>query len=757
MYHELRRKTWSIRRWPCVLGVGLCLLHGTLSTPAKADPIIGSAPQAPVTDVDVPGVPVEAFVPKAARSEAESNRLRAEVLFAMARIKEQRGEMSSALRLYQRAARNDPASVAIVKRIVELAASQGRLNEAVRYAAQATDLDSSSVAWLAEVGAEMAKAGKTKDAIRFLKRAWELEPNAKSVRRVVLRFELGRLNYLAEEFAEASDCFAEVFTAFNSPADYGLTAQSQKALIDSPRTYELFGDAFVKANRADLARDAFQKVDKLDPNETRNAYYTARVAALNGDHAKAVELLEKYAAGKVARDGIAPYELYAKELTAAGKESELFPKLHALLDADPANVALRYFVGQRLHATGQLDEAESTLSPLARGEQTPAEVFPIMASIYLANKNVPRLLDVLGDVAKQTNSLELTDQVARGITENPEIFDQIVALARKRLEEGADSLSAGQRLAIALVALDAKKPEVSSEFFELALKANRENAAQIVLSWGIGMLLQERYAEAEKILRGGIDENLLPQGNPAFHFYLSGALELQGKTDEALTMAAKALEAPEPSPRIESRVPWILYHAKRYQESLASYQQLIQKYDEQFQSEAIRDLMRESRLAVSNLYVLLADLPKAEEMLEQVLDEFPDDPGAMNDLGYLWADQGKNLSTALEMVQKALASDPENFAYQDSVGWALHRLGRNEEAVQYLEKACKQESPDGVLLEHLADILAALGRQEEAKANWTKAIEALQKQGETQKIDVIRKKLDPNAAPAPASESPAKS
>ena len=56
---------------------------------------------------------------------------------------------------------------------------------------------------------------------------------------------------------------------------------------------------------------------------------------------------------------------------------------------------------------------------------------------------------------------------------------------------------------------------------------------------------------------------------------------------------------------------------------------------------------------------LTDQLPEAEEWLEQVLDEFPEDIGALNDLGYLWADQNKHLERALAMVSKAVAAEPD--------------------------------------------------------------------------------------------------
>jgi len=76
-----------------------------------------------------------------------------------------------------------------------------------------------------------------------------------------------------------------------------------------------------------------------------------------------------------------------------------------------------------------------------------------------------------------------------------------------------------------------------------------------------------------------------------------------------------------------------------------------------------------------------------------VLEQFPDDEGALNDLGYLWADQNQHLERAKRMIEKAVAGEPENMAYRDSLGWVLSAWGSGPEAIAELEKAVAARSP----------------------------------------------------------------
>jgi tetratricopeptide (TPR) repeat protein len=219
------------------------------------------------------------------------------------------------------------------------------------------------------------------------------------------------------------------------------------------------------------------------------------------------------------------------------------------------------------------------------------------------------------------------------------------------------------------------------------------------------------------------------------------ALAMDKKTDEALATAREAAEIGEHSARLESRVAWVHYHAKQYPEAQTAYRELIDKFDDDYKSDEVRSVLREARLALSNLCVLQDKIPEAEEWLEQVLDEYPDDTSALNDLGYLWADQGKHLERALTMVEQAVDAEPDNTAYRDSLGWVYYRLKRYPEAVEQLEKATADESPDGVILEHLGDAYMANKQRAKARETWKRAVAAMKKAGEKDKAAKVEKKL----------------
>lgn len=110
-------------------------------------------------------------------------------------------------------------------------------------------------------------------------------------------------------------------------------------------------------------------------------------------------------------------------------------------------------------------------------------------------------------------------------------------------------------------------------------------------------------------------------------------------------------------------------------------------------------------------------------MFSNLLHRDPQNAPALNYLGYMYADSGIHLDESVKLIKRALDIDPTNGAYLDSYGWALFKLGRLEEAEVQIRKALEAIGNDPVVHEHLGDILAAQGRDGEAREHWQHALE----------------------------------
>ena len=69
----------------------------------------------------------------------------------------------------------------------------------------------------------------------------------------------------------------------------------------------------------------------------------------------------------------------------------------------------------------------------------------------------------------------------------------------------------------------------------------------------------------------------------------------------------------------------------------------------------------------------------------------------------------------LDKIEKAIAANPDEPAVQDSMGWALHKLGRNAEALPFLKKAFEGQH-DAEVAAHLATVLWELDKKDEARS-----------------------------------------
>lgn len=73
------------------------------------------------------------------------------------------------------------------------------------------------------------------------------------------------------------------------------------------------------------------------------------------------------------------------------------------------------------------------------------------------------------------------------------------------------------------------------------------------------------------------------------------------------------------------------------------------------------------------------------------------------------------------MIQKAVEQRPDDGYIVDSLGWALYKLGRYQEAIEWLEKAAALIPEDPTINDHLGDAYWQVGRRLDATFQWRHA------------------------------------
>ena len=105
--------------------------------------------------------------------------------------------------------------------------------------------------------------------------------------------------------------------------------------------------------------------------------------------------------------------------------------------------------------------------------------------------------------------------------------------------------------------------------------------------------------------------------------------------------------------------------------------------------------------------------PEAEADFRRALELNPGHPQVLNYLGYSMVEKRVNLDEALDMIERAVAEQPESGYIVDSLGWALYRLGRYDEAIGHMERAAELMPTDPVVNDHLGR--CALGRESQGR------------------------------------------
>jgi tetratricopeptide (TPR) repeat protein len=120
----------------------------------------------------------------------------------------------------------------------------------------------------------------------------------------------------------------------------------------------------------------------------------------------------------------------------------------------------------------------------------------------------------------------------------------------------------------------------------------------------------------------------------------------------------------------------------------------------------------------------------AERKFRDVLAKDPLHAPALNYLGYMLADRGERLDEAVGYIKRALAADPYNGAYLDSLGWAYFRQNKLDLAEVTLKEAAAQRARDSAIQDHYGDLLFTLGRYQDAVSVWQRALD-----GDGEQID----------------------
>ena len=219
------------------------------------------------------------------------------------------------------------------------------------------------------------------------------------------------------------------------------------------------------------------------------------------------------------------------------------------------------------------------------------------------------------------------------------------------------------------------------------------------------------------------------------YFDLASAYEKLRQFDKAIAMLRQARTLSPVDPLVEIRLARSQQDAGNGDEAVRTLQAAVAK----FPKEPAVKLSLASTLERERKY------SDAEVIFRQMIAEDPKNADALNSFGYMLAERGQKLDEAVVFVQRALAIEPDNGAYLDTLGWAYYKQNRFEQAETPLRKAAAQLPTVSVIQDHLGDLLSKRGLLDEAIAAWQKALdgdgESISRSDIDDKIKSARQKL----------------
>ncbi len=541
------------------------------------------------------------------------------------------------------------------------------------------------------------------------------------------RDALTRLRELAPSDIEGMLLLARIHGAMEQPGEAASVLEELVSYHNGNRQLKgLLIDALRRAGRGERAQELLAEMLRLDENNLDASMELAQQASRQGEHSKAIELLEAAAERNPA--SIRVQGALAEEYFRRGVARVRTPQQRSR-DLDDA-----------LRRVRALPEA---------ARSTPA------GQLLLAR--------ILGESDRVAEAIEVLDVLWRELPDDPQVQREF---ARRLMQEGRwDRVrQVGRRLA------------------DRADRSQPDGARQ--LQFGLSLVVEafRRLGEPERAIEVLAGEEA--RSGETIELVLSQAelLAEAGMRRRALAMLRRDIVANdrllEPGEDGEAEVEALTRKAELYVDleaerlARAAYDDLAAGDDvrrlmlaadsrrSQLQfEEAIPYLLRalaavdsgqdtgldveESALRAALLFQLgeaherSRDYDQAAVRFREVIEMQPENSHALNYLGYMWADNNENLEQALELIRRAVDLDPNNGAFVDSLGWALFRLGEFEQARRHLERAQQLVPRDPTILEHLGDVYLALGDSRRAREAYEQALEI----NDEENVESVRRKL----------------
>lgn len=710
--------------------------------------------------------PPKILVPRTAPTRQELNHREALKKYASALVHIHDEKFGDALKLLEESAGLDGDAPAVFKAQVPILVAMRRYSDALTACSKVVVLDPGDYgSWyaLAKLNKSLAKYPDAIAAIESGLKSARLKDHPEAAQQLL--FELGTLYESVDKPGPAADAYNKAAVILEQPEVIQAKGNFPRELIlaRASEMHEKIGQLYRKAKQYEASLEAMSKAQAVAPDRAaRLSLQMAQIADEQGDLKTSLGHLDMYLRTRpLSAD---PYEMRVSLLRRLKRPDLIVPWMEQVAANERHNNALQALLAREYTAAKLNEKAEPIYRKLL--EDSPnAEYYRGLFTIY-SNEGPAGIARILGMLNKAIDKTVRDDGPAPiGNAQHARAMVAAVRedgdLARKLVDAAFQRAKADEELKfdtvyfLAMLADRHRKLDEAEQFYRQCLRKT-EPATEAIIYGGLLRVLSKakKHQAVIEICKQGLTS--AKATNPLlFYSDYARALAALQRYDEALTQADEGLKHAGDGNKLMFQMLRlrILSMADRFDAAERECLDLIKAATRP--AEII-----ELRYLLSGIHSSAKQSAKSEEQLQLILKIDPDNATVNNDLGYLWADQGKNLEDAERMIRLALESDrrqrrsgpsvstdadKDNAAFVDSLGWVLFRRGQFESARKELERAAVLDGgEDPVIYDHLGDVYFRMEMRPEAARAWQRSLD-LYDQGNRRKDDErlrdLRRKL----------------
>jgi len=460
----------------------------------------------------------------------------------------------------------------------------------------------------------------------------------------------------------------------------------------------MLASSYMKQEEYDKAIDILKKGIKGDQTDAFIYNLIAEALSRQNKIADAVAYLQKAKEANPAFD--VPYFRLSSIYFLKGEHDKGIQEIKALLAKSPDHVKAMLTVAAMLESKGKKGEA---LPYYLRAKATnKTEGYIALANYYLREKDTQKALQTLDENISKTPSDLLPYEMKGMVLLEQKRFDEAI-----RTFETLATVNMNRGMAYLVNAYIAmKKPEAAADRLRREIAKNPQDLGLMAELSRVYLIMgkkQDAVDNAEQMIRKNPE-------SPIGHLTLAMIYQESKEIDKAMDVIKKASSLKDAD--LMMAMANLYFIKKDHAAALNQYRR-------------IEELKAGYVPAIFQQGVVLQAMGKKKEAIadyRRVLRLSQNYVPALNNLAYLYAEDNRDLTMALQLAARAYAQAPNDGSVQDTLGFVLIKNKKYDQGIVALQKAAQLLPDNPTIHYHLALAYKEQGSKGPAVANLEKAL-----------------------------------